>query len=132
MINPLAYEKVMLNHPYLFYPNFRFSRIWLSGAGLPGVTYLPNESARWNFFSHTRWYISFPRLPVEIRCQVELPMSGCVGHGRAGTKGTYYQECPLDDFSPLLFIFTTGAAFLTLYKKPLRFKNEDIHHHGSL
>ncbi len=123
-------KKLCLIIPICFIPIFVFPEYGCLVPGYPELlTYQTNPPG--GIFSVTPGGI-YPSPGCLWRLDVKLPMSGCVGHGRAGTKGTYYQECPLDDFSPLLFIFTTGAAFLTLYKKPLRFKNEDIHHYGSL
>ncbi|MFD2288807.1 hypothetical protein GJU39_05830 [Pedobacter petrophilus] len=123
-------KKLCLIIPICLIPIFVFAEYGCLVPGYPELlTYQTNSPG--GIFSNTPGNI-YPAAGCFWKLNVMLPMSGCVGHGRAGIKGTCYQECPVDDFIPLLFIFTTGAAFLTFYRKPLRLKNENIHHHGSL
>ena len=62
-----------------------------------------------------------PNLQPGVNCQWMLdtsqPYLGCVGHGKGGIKGTYYQQCPIDDYIPLLLIFTAGFAFFQIRRK---------------
>ena len=41
-------------------------------------------------------------------------------------------NCPVDDYIPLLFIFTAGIAFLQIRKRLALIKDEDLHHYRSL
>lgn len=41
-------------------------------------------------------------------------------------------NCPIDDYIPLLFIFTAGIAFFQIRKKQASIKDENLHHYRSL
>jgi len=41
-------------------------------------------------------------------------------------------NCPIDDYLPLLFIFTAGIAFFQVRKKHSIIKDENFHHYRSL
>jgi hypothetical protein len=47
------------------------------------------------------------------------PYTGCIGHAQAGIKGTYYQECPIDDNIASFFIFTAIIVFFKIKRKAL-------------
>lgn len=41
-------------------------------------------------------------------------------------------NCPIDDYIPLLFIFTAGIAFFQIRKRQASLKDENLHHYRSL
>ena len=41
-------------------------------------------------------------------------------------------NCPIDDYIPLLFIFTAGIAFFQIRKRQASIKDENLHHYRSL
>lgn len=77
-----------------------------------------------------------PNMMPDVNCQWTLdltqPYLGCVGHGRSGTKGTYYQQSPIDDYVPLILIFTAGLAFLQIRKWQVIIQDEDLNYYRSL
>lgn len=44
-------------------------------------------------------------------------ISGCIGYGKPGLKAEYELECPIDDYIPILLIFTIGFGFFKLSRK---------------
>jgi hypothetical protein len=41
-------------------------------------------------------------------------------------------NCPIDDYIPLLFIFTAGTAFFQIRKRQASIKDENLYHYRSL
>ncbi|MFW0717067.1 hypothetical protein [Pedobacter sp. N23S346] len=123
-------KKLCLIIPIYLIPIFVFAEYGCLVPGYPELlTHQTNPPG--GTFSNTPGDI-YPASGCSWILDTSLASAGCIGHGKAGTKGTYYEECPIDDFIPLLFIFTTGVAFSALHRKPLRIENENIHHHGNL
>ena len=80
-----------------------------TGCLVPGYTeLLTNQSGT------TGPYFNLPNLPATEGCHWVLiyRISGCIGHGKGGVKGEYELQCPLDDFVPILLIFTIGMVSL--------------------
>ncbi|MET4083645.1 hypothetical protein ABIB40_003617 [Pedobacter sp. UYP30] len=104
--------------PFLLISNLLFAD---SGCLIPGypelLTYQTNPPG--GTFSNT------PNSPPNPGCQwvldTSLPFIGCVGHARGGTKGTYYQQCPIDDYVPLLLIGAGGFGFFILRRREFGF-----------
>ncbi|WP_231461886.1 hypothetical protein [Pedobacter sp. Leaf132] len=59
------------------------------------------------------------------------PYNGCVGHAKGGIKGTYYEQCPIDDYLPVFFIFTAGIGCISINKR-YKIVNEGICNNSSL
>ena len=81
-------------------------------------------------FSNTPGEI-YPSAGCQWIFNVSAPSNGCVGHGKGGIKGTYYQQCPIDDSLSIFFIFTTGIAVLQL-RKIWHIADENNDYHSSL
>ena len=123
-------KKICLIIPLYLIPFFVFAEYGCLVPGYPELlTYQSNPPG--GIYSNTPGEL-YPSADCKWTLDQSQPSAGCIGHGKAGRKGTYYQECPVDDFIPLLFIFTAGVSFLTIRKKPLRFKNENIHNYRNL
>ncbi|MCX2431333.1 MULTISPECIES: hypothetical protein [unclassified Pedobacter] len=123
-------KKLCLIIPLYLIPFFVFAEYGCLVPGYPELlTHQSNPPG--GTFSNTPGEI-YPEANCAWTLDMSMPSAGCVGHGKAGKKGTYYQACPIDDFIPLLFIFTAGISFLTISKRLLPFKNENIHYHGHL
>jgi len=123
-------KKLCLIIPIFLIPIFAFAEYGCLVPGYPELlTYQTNPPG--GTFSNTPGDL-YPADGCAWILDRSFASSGCIGHGKTGTKGTYYQECPIDDFIPLLFIFTTGVAVSTLNRRLSRLENEDIHHHGNL
>jgi len=123
-------KKLCLIIPLYFIPLLGFAQYGCLIPGYPELlTYQTNPPG--GIFSTTPGEL-YPANGCNWKLDSSLPSTGCVGHGRAGVKGTFYQECPVDGFTPLLFIFTAGMAFLTFKRKPTQINNENLHHYSNL
>lgn len=110
------------------------------------VYYTPDHSR--DFPNNTGWIASAPSyntFDAEKECIIDTG-SGCTVY-KSGTTGTstadimysngiegtlYSYPCPIDDYIPLLFIFTAGLAFFQIKKRKVNLNNENIPHHRSL
>ncbi|RNL54272.1 hypothetical protein [Pedobacter jejuensis] len=123
-------KKLCLIIPLLLIPYLIFADYGCLVPGYPELlTYQSNPPG--GIFSNSPGQI-YPSSGCQWTLDSTLPSAGCVGHGRGGIKGTYYQMCPIDDFLPAFFIFTAGIAFLQIRRKTSVIKYEDIYNHSSL
>jgi len=63
---------------------------------------------------------------------MSAPSNGCVGHGKGGIEGTYYQQCHIDNSLSIFFIFTAGIALFQIKRMNLLSEYENNNYHGSL
>lgn len=74
---------------------------------------------------------------ISTTCSIVNKSNGTIfnspTYGSVGELSDFsIDNCPIDDYVPLIFIFTAGIAFLKVTKRQALIKDEDLHHYRRL
>lgn len=122
-------KKLCLIIPLFLIPINLFAEYGCLVPGYPELLINQSNPPGGTFFNTPALY---PDPGCSWQLDTTMPYAGCVGHASGGVKGKYVQACPIDDYIPLLFIFTAGFAFFQIRKGKLLLKDEDLYHNRSL